>query len=59
VLSAIALAFPPVSRAAQTPPSIGGGYTDVIAIPVKDPAIRAISGALFMPLAAAMTPWRR
>ena len=29
----------------QTPP-IGGGYTNVTAIPVNDPAIKAISGAL-------------
>ena len=49
VLSVIALlAFPPVSRG-QTPPPIGGGYTDVIAIPVNDPATKAIGGALFKP----------
>jgi hypothetical protein len=32
----------------QIPP-IAGGYTNVTAIPVKDPAIKAISGALFKP----------
>jgi len=32
----------------QTPP-IAGGYTNVMAIPVNDPAIKAISGALFKP----------
>jgi hypothetical protein len=39
----------------QTPP-IGGGYTNVTAIPVKDPEIKAISGALFKPLAQARFP---
>jgi len=53
VVSAIALlAFPPVSRG-QTPPSIGGGYTDVIAIP---PAIEVIGGALFKPAGAGPFP---
>ena len=33
----------------QTPPPIGGGYMDVTAIPVNDPAIKAIGGALFKP----------
>jgi dienelactone hydrolase len=33
----------------QSPPPIGGGYTDVTTIPVNDPAIKAISGALFKP----------
>src|SRR5579864_5263499 len=46
VVSAIALlASPPVSRG-QTPPPVGGGYTDVIANP---PAIEVIGGALFKP----------
>jgi hypothetical protein len=39
----------------QTPP-IGGGYTNVTAIPVKDPAIKAISGALFKPAGAGPFP---
>ena len=56
VLSAIALlAFPPVSRG-QTPPPMGGGYTDVISIPVNDPAIKAIAGALFKPAGAGPFP---
>jgi hypothetical protein len=29
----------------QSPPPIGGGYTNVIAIPVNDPAIKAIARA--------------
>jgi dienelactone hydrolase len=33
----------------QSPPPIGGGYTNVIAIPVNDPAIKAIGGAMFKP----------
>src|SRR5438270_4418163 len=52
VLSAIALlAFQQVSSG-QTPPPMGGGYTNVTAIPVNDPAIKAISGALFKPAGA-------
>jgi dienelactone hydrolase len=39
----------------QTPP-IGGGYTNVTAIPVKDPEIKAISGALFKPAGAGPFP---
>src|SRR4029079_4519077 len=37
----------PVMSIAQSPPPIGGGYTDVNSIPVNDPAIKAIGGALF------------
>ena len=40
----------------QTPPPIGGGYTDAIAIPVNDPAVKAISGALFKPTGAGPFP---
>jgi dienelactone hydrolase len=40
----------------QTPPPIGGGYTNVTAIPVNDPAIKAISGALFKPAGAGPFP---
>jgi dienelactone hydrolase len=40
----------------QTPPPIGGGYTDVTAIPVNDPAIKAIGGALFKPAGAGPFP---
>jgi dienelactone hydrolase len=56
VVSAIALlAFSPVSRG-QTPPPIGGGYTNVIVIPVNDPATKAIGGALFKPAGAGSFP---
>ncbi len=36
---------------AQTAPPMGGGYTNVIAIPVDDPTTKAIAGALFKPKA--------
>jgi hypothetical protein len=39
----------------QIPP-IAGGYTNVTAIPVNDPAIKAISGALFKPSGAGPFP---
>jgi dienelactone hydrolase len=56
VLSSTAiLAFPPASRG-QTAPAIGGGYTDVTAIPVNDPAIKAIGAALFKPAGAGPFP---
>jgi len=42
------VAFPPTSSS-QTPPAMGGGYTNVIAIPVDDPAIKAIAGSLIKP----------
>jgi dienelactone hydrolase len=45
VAASAALLFPSLA-AAQTPP-MGGGYTNVIPIPVNDPAIKAIAGALF------------
>lgn len=38
----------PAAEAAGVPP-MGGGYTDVIAIPVNDPAVKEIAGALFKP----------
>lgn len=40
----------------QSPPPIGGGYTDVTAIPVNDPAIKVIGGALFKPAGAGPFP---
>jgi dienelactone hydrolase len=38
--------------ASQTAPPMGGGYTDVIPIPVDDPDTKAIAGALFRPAGA-------
>jgi dienelactone hydrolase len=56
VLSAAAmLAFSPASSG-QTAPAIGGGYTDVTAIPANDPAIKAIGAALFKPAGAGPFP---
>jgi dienelactone hydrolase len=56
VLSTIAIVdFPSVS-AAQTAPPIGGGYTNVIPIPVDDPTTKTIAGALFKPTGAGPFP---
>jgi dienelactone hydrolase len=58
-VAAIELSYPTNLQAqtgGQTPPPIGGGYTDAIAIPVNDPAIKAISGALFKPTGAGPFP---
>ena len=41
---------------AQTGPPIGGKYTNAIAIPVDDPTIKNISGALFQPPGAGPFP---
>lgn len=54
-LAAVSMAAASASKA-QSPPPIGGGYTDAIAIPVNDPAIPAISGALFKPTGAGPFP---
>ena len=42
--------------AAQTAPPIGGGYKDVIPIPVDDPATKTIAGALFKPAGSGPFP---
>ena len=47
IAAAAMMVFPSLS-AAQMPP-MGGGYTNVIAIPVDDPATKSIAGALFKP----------
>ena len=41
---------------AQTEPPIGGKYTNAIALPVDDPTIKNISGALFKPPGAGPFP---
>jgi dienelactone hydrolase len=41
---------------AQPGPPIGGGYTNALAIPVDDPTIKNISGALFKPPGAGPFP---
>jgi hypothetical protein len=46
----------PSLAAAQTVPPMGGGYTNVIPIPVDDPATKAIAGALFKPEGAGPFP---
>lgn len=42
--------------AAQASPPMGGGYTNVIPIPVDNPTMKAISGALFKPEGAGPFP---
>jgi dienelactone hydrolase len=46
----------PSLAAAQTSPPMGGEYTNVIPIPVDDPATAAIAGALFKPEGAGPFP---
>jgi hypothetical protein len=41
-----AMVAPQSLQAAEAPP-IGGGYTNVIPIPVNDPSVKEIAGALF------------
>jgi dienelactone hydrolase len=48
VVAAGAMVALPSVSAAQAPP-MGGGYTNVIPIPVNDPSVKAIAGALFKP----------
>jgi dienelactone hydrolase len=52
---AAALVVLPSLSAAQAP-KMGGGYKNVIAIPVDDPATKAIAGALFKPAGAGPFP---
>ena len=47
------VALPSMATAA---PPIGGGYTNVIAIPVNDPSVKEIAGALFKPQGAGPFP---
>lgn len=46
----------PIVGAAQTAPLMGGGYPNVIPIPVDDPTIKNIAGALFKPSGAGPFP---
>lgn len=55
-LGTIATGLLPVASGAETAPPMGGGYKDVIAIPVDDPATKAIAGALMKPLGAGPFP---
>jgi dienelactone hydrolase len=54
VAAGAVVAVPP-ALAAQAPP-MGGGYTNVIAIPVNDPSVQAIAGALFKPTGSGPFP---
>lgn len=44
------------SSLANEPPKMGGGYTDIVSIPVDDPAVEAIAGALLKPEGAGPFP---
>jgi dienelactone hydrolase len=52
----IALITFPSLAAGQTAPPMGGGYQNVIPIPVDDPATKNIAGALFKPTGAGPFP---
>jgi dienelactone hydrolase len=52
----LAFVILPSLATSQEPPPIGGGYTNVIAIPVDTPRTKAISGALFKPEGAGPFP---
>jgi dienelactone hydrolase len=54
-LAAAAMVVLSVASTAQAPP-MSGGYANVIAIPVDDPQVKAISGALFKPDGAGPFP---
>jgi dienelactone hydrolase len=56
VATGVAVTVLPSLVVGQEPPLMGGGYTDVIAIPVDDPATKAIAGALFKPDGAGPFP---
>jgi hypothetical protein len=55
-LSAGAILSPPAIGASQTPPPIGGGYSNAIPIPVDDPTTKNIAGVLFKPGGAGPFP---
>src|SRR4051794_38442492 len=46
----------PQSLQAAEGPAMGGGYTNVTPIPVKDPAVKEIAGALVKPQGAGPFP---
>jgi dienelactone hydrolase len=46
----------PATGTSQTAPPMGGGYTDVIPIPVDDPTTKNIAGALFKPTGSGPFP---
>jgi len=55
-LALIAVVGFSIAATSQTLPPMGGGYTDVIPIPVNDPAIKAIAGSLVKPTGAGPFP---
>jgi dienelactone hydrolase len=55
-LGAVAASAFPFELRSETAPPMGGGYTDAIPIPVSDPAIKAIAGALVKPAGSGPFP---
>jgi hypothetical protein len=55
-VSAVGLSTALQAQTSGQPPPIGGGYTNVTAIPVSDAATKAIAGALFKPAGAGPFP---
>ncbi|MEJ1935737.1 dienelactone hydrolase family protein [Nostoc sp. NIES-2111] len=55
LIGAGGLIVPQVLQAAEAP-QMGGGYTNVVAIPVQDPAAKEIAGVLFKPQGAGPFP---
>lgn len=55
LLAAVMVASSSMPKA-ETAPPMGGGFTDVIPIPVNDPAVPAIAGALFKPAGSGPFP---
>jgi dienelactone hydrolase len=52
----LAVAVSASLAAGQTSPPMGGGHTNVIPVPVDDPQVKAIAGALFKPEGAGLFP---
>ena len=55
-LALIGAMIAPCALQAADVPAMGGGYTDVIPIPVEDPAVKDIAGALIKPQGAGPFP---
>ena len=56
VATGLAVVVLPSLAVSQEPPPMAGEYTNVIPIPVDDPATKAIAGALFKPDGAGPFP---
>src|SRR6185437_15147300 len=56
VVATSSMLVSPSVDAGETAPPMGGGYTDVVPIPVDDPTTKTIAGALFKPSGAGPFP---